>query len=103
MAVVTVSPTTIKPDQYEEFVAHIRKVKGIIEKNGAKNVRLLAGLVAGEATESFVFTSEADDFAAAGAIMDKSLADPEIVALMSTGPESPLVGYQISMWVDVPL
>jgi hypothetical protein len=103
MAVVTVAPTTIKPDRYEDYLEVVRKAKAVVEKNGGKNVRVLAGMVAGEATGSFVFISEADDFAAAGAQLDKNLADPTMVALMSTGPASPLARFQVSMWVDVPL
>ena len=66
-------------------------------------MRALAGLVAGEATGSFVFTYEADDFAAYGAVQGKVLADPEIRPLMSTGSASPTAGYQTTLWVDVPL
>jgi hypothetical protein len=60
-------------------------------------------MVAGEATGSFVFTSEAADFASAGAAVDKAITDPEIVAMMSTGPASPIATTQTSMWLDVPL
>jgi hypothetical protein len=105
MAVVSATTLTVKPDRYEDFVADCRKTKAIMEKNGAANVRLLAGLVSGEATGSFVFTYDANDFGAAGAILDKFLADPEGLALISstntiTGATA---GFQSSMWVDVPL
>jgi hypothetical protein len=103
MAVLTASQTTIKPDRYEDYLDVCRKAKTLTEKHGAKNVRLLAALVAGEATGSFIFVSEADDFAAAGAVLDKALSDPEMRTLLSTGTASPYAGYQISQWVDVPL
>jgi hypothetical protein len=103
MAVVTVATVTVKPDQFEEFVENARKGKAINEKHGAKNVRLLAGLVAGEATGSFAYILEADDFAAFGAVLDKILADPEMRPIMSTGSTSPTASYQTTLWVDVPL
>jgi hypothetical protein len=104
MAVVTVATTTVKPDRYEEYVEQVaRKAKAINEKNGAKNVRLLAGLVAGQATGSLVFISENDDWAAMGATFDKNLADPELIAMLSTGEGSPVASYQVTQWVDVPL
>jgi hypothetical protein len=104
MAVVQVTTLTVKPDRYQEYVDQVaRKAKAIIEKSGGKNVRLLAGLVAGEATGTMAFTVEADDFSSYGAIWDRLLADPELVALMSTGSASPTAAYQTSLWVDVPL
>jgi hypothetical protein len=103
MAVVTVATTTVKPDRYAEYVEQMRTMKAINEKNGAKNVRVLAGLVAGAATGTFVWISEADDFAAAGAVIDKTLADPEVQKMMSTGTASPVANYQTTMWVDLPL
>ena len=103
MAVLSASTIIVKPDRYQDFVENSRKGKAIIEKSGGKNVRLLAGLVAGEATGSFVFTFEADDFADYGVVMGKTMADPEIRSVMSTGTASPTAGYQTSLWVDVPL
>ena len=103
MAVVTVSTLTVKPDRFEEYLDLARKAKAIEEKCGGKNVRLLAALVAGEATGSLVFIYEADDFAANGAVGDKFFADPEAVAMMSTGTASPVASYQVTQWVDVPL
>ena len=82
-----------------------RKSKAILEKSGAKNVRLLAALVAGEATGSFVMTCEADDFAGVGAVLDKFLADPAGMALISSSnsADGPTAGFQGALWVDVPL
>jgi hypothetical protein len=74
-----------------------------VEKHGGKNVRLLAGLVAGQQTGSLAFTFEADDFGGYGAYLDKALADPQIGELMSTGDASPMAGFQTTLWVDVPL
>ena len=77
MAVVSVTTLMVKPDRLEDFLDTARKSKAILEKHGGRNIRLLAALVAGEATGSFVTTCESDDFAASGALLDKFLADPE--------------------------
>ncbi len=105
MAVVHVSTTTVKPDGYEAYLELNRKSKAIIEKCGGKNIRLLAALVAGEATGSFVFTFEADDFAAWGAVGDKFFADPEGQALAASANSGvgPISSQQQTVWVDVPL
>jgi hypothetical protein len=76
MAVVSVTTFTAKPDRFEDAVADVRKVKAIFEKLGARNVRLLAALVAGEATGGLASTFEADDFASQGALQDKVLCRP---------------------------
>jgi hypothetical protein len=105
MAVVSVTTFTAKPDRFEDAIADTRRVKAVIEKCGGKNVRVLAGLVAGEATGSLAFVYEADDFAAQGAVQDKFFADPEGLALtQSTGTSAgPVAGFQGALYVDVPL
>lgn len=103
MAVVGVTTVTVKPDRFEDYLDLARKAKVIVEKCGGKNVRLLTAMVAGEATGSFAFIEEADDFAAMGEALDKFMADPEAVGVMSTGTASPIANYQITFWVDVPL
>ena len=105
MTVLSVTTLTIKPDRYEEFVATTKKSKSILEKCGAKNVRLVAGMSAGLASGSLVLTHEADDFAASGVIMDKFLSDKEGLALMmETGTSvSPVASWQSSTWVEVEL
>jgi hypothetical protein len=105
MAVLGVVTSTVKPDRYEDFIDLNRKVKMVVERAGVKNVKLRAGLIAGQATGSFVFTIEADDFAAYGAAIDKYLADPEgqlVQSLLGTSA-SPIAELQYPLWVDVPL
>jgi hypothetical protein len=58
----------------------MRTCKAIVERHGARNVRLLSAVVAGEATGTMAFVIEADDFAHIGAITDKFMADPASVA-----------------------
>ena len=105
MAVVQVSTTTIKPDRFEDYVEFSRQVKTAVETAGGKNVRLLAALVAGEATGSLAFIVETDDFSAFGAAWDNFLADAEGSAQLSTlnTTAGPIAAYQTTVWVDVPL
>ena len=104
MAVAGVTTLQIKPDRMEDYLEQVaRKAKPILEKYGARGCRVLSAVVAGEATGSVVFSCEGDDFAAAGGLMDKLMADPEGAALMSTGAAGPVAGYQTTFWVDIPL
>ena len=76
-----------------------------MEKHGAKNFRLLAALVAGEATGSLARLYESDDFASSGAGQDNFFSDPDGMALMAkaTSSASPNASYQSTLWLDVPL
>jgi hypothetical protein len=104
VAVVTASVVALKPGRFQDYVDEVaRPAKAASEKAGVKNHRLLAGLVAGEQTGMVVISTEADDFASAGAASDKAFADPVIRKAMSLGDDSPMAGYQISQWVEVPL
>ena len=103
MAVVSVTTETVKPDRFEDYLDLTRKANALVEKHGGRNCRLLAALVAGEQTGTFAFISEADDFAASGAVLDKFMVDPEGVAMMMLGDANPVASYQVTTWVDVPL
>jgi hypothetical protein len=103
MAVVTTTILQVKPDRFEEWLDMTRKIKPMMEKAGAKNIRVLAGLVAGQQTGTVVFTSEADDFAGAGSMLDQAFADPEIQKALTLGDASPIAGWQTSQFIDVPL
>jgi hypothetical protein len=104
MTVLSVTTLTIKPDRYEEFLASTKKTKSLLEKHGAKHVRLIVGM-SGQSSGSFVLTHEADDFTDAGRITDKFLADPEGLAVtMESGTaEGAVVSWQPSTWVEIPL
>lgn len=106
MTVISATTLTVKPDRYEDFVALSKKSKAILEKCGAKNVRLMAALIAGEATGSFVLTSEADDFGTSGAVLDKFLADPDGSASLrehQIGEAGPVASFQASQWIEIPI
>ena len=81
----------------------IQLVTPIMEKAGAKNIRVLVGLVAGQQTGTVVVTQENDDFAAAGAGLDRAFADPDIQKALALGEGNPMAGWQTSMYLDVPL
>ena len=104
MTVLSVTALTIKPDRYEDFLATTKKSKSILEKSGAKNVRLIVGM-SGQSSGSFVLTHEADDFTDAGRVLDKFLADPEgLAVMMETGTEGgPTASWQTSTWVEIEL
>jgi hypothetical protein len=103
MAVVTTTIVQVKPDRFQEWLDVMRKVKPIMEMAGAKDIRVLVGLVAGEATGTIVLTSEADGFGATGAMLDKVFADPEIQKALALGEGNPISGWQTSQFIDVPL
>jgi hypothetical protein len=105
VAVVSVATLNVKPDRYEDFLETTRKAKTVLEKCGARNVRLMAALTAGEASGSLAMSWEADDFGSQGAVLDKFVADPEGLELfMATNTTAgPTAGFQSSIWVDVPL
>jgi len=105
MTVVSVTALTVKPDRYEDFLAMTRKTKAIMERCGAKNIRLLAGITAGEASGTLALSAEYDDFTDAGRALDKFLADAEGLALMtqSNSAAGPTASWQGSSWIEVPL
>jgi len=101
MAVVLVSTLTIKPDRMEDYVELARRFKASAEKHGARNVRLLAAVVAGEATGTLAFLSEYDDFAASGGVADRVYADPVRMLRTTSTSDSPVASFQMSQWVDI--
>ena len=104
MTVLSVTTLTVKPDRYEDFLASAQKSKSLLEKHGAKNVRLIVSM-SGELSGSFALTHEADDFTDAGRITDKFLADPEGLAVtMESGTAAgPAASWHPSTWVEIPL
>jgi len=67
---------------------------------------VLTAVVAGQATGTMAFISEADDFAASGAVADKFLADPEGLAVRSsmTSTAGWVAGaYQTAFWAEIPI
>jgi hypothetical protein len=103
MTVVGTTIVQVKPDRFQEWLDQVRKAKVVMEQAGAKNVRVLVGLVAGQATGTIVVTSETDDFAGAGTVMDKAIANPEMQQILMIGDASPMAGFQTSYFLEGPL
>jgi hypothetical protein len=81
MAVAFPSTFSVKPDRLADWLEPARMSKPAWEKAGGKNIRVLAGLVAGQATGSRVWIVEADDFAAGGdAPINRGSASPRCPA-----------------------
>ena len=90
MAVVSVATMTLQPGGYAAFTELHKKSKAILERCGAKNVRLLGTLVAGQASASIAMSWEADNYSAYGAVMDIG------------SPDNPIASFQSSLWTDIP-
>ena len=95
MAVTQVVTLTLKPDGYQAFLEQHSKAKAVLERCGARNVRLMGTILAGEATGTLAVTFEADDHASIGAVTDKLLADPDGMALLMTtnSASGPIASY----------
>lgn len=101
MTVLSATTLTVKLDRYEDFLASAQNSKSLLEKHGAKNVRLIVSM-SGELSASFTLTHEADDFTDAGRIKDKFLADQEGLSVMteSGSAAGPAVNWHPATWVE---
>jgi hypothetical protein len=100
MAVISVATITVAPGRWDEFVDGSRKAKAILEKLGAKNVRLLGELAGAVGSSAVHSTFEADDLASLGKVMDSIYADPDMLALMQNGTA---VSWTSSILGEIPL
>src|SRR5262245_58676304 len=103
MAVISVTTLTLKPDKYEEWIKTTSSSKAVLERHGAKNVRAMGTILAGEQTATVAITWEADNYAAYGAVMDKFLEDQEGMALLmnANSASGPVAAFQSSIWSDI--
>jgi len=99
MAVISVATLTIG-DSWEAFLESNKKAKAILERYGAKNVRLLAPVAGAETSGTFHSTCVADDLATLGKILDSIYADPDMLALMQSGASS---SWTSSILGEIPL
>ena len=103
MAVMSVAILTVKPGRYEDFLKQQRMAEALLKNAGAKNLRLVVGLTAGEASGSMVTTWEADDFTEYGRVTDAFFGGGGAELLMElSSADSPIAGWQGSTYVDVP-
>jgi hypothetical protein len=103
MAIVNVTNVTVKPGRYDDFLKQQRVTEALLKNAGAQNVRLVAGLVAGEASGSVAVSFEADDFKAHGKVMDAFFAGGGAELMQSISAEdSPIASWQSALYIDVP-
>ncbi len=101
MTVISVTTLPTQPGTpWAETLAGHKTAKTILERLGAKNVRLLVSLVGATPVGTAHSVFEADDNAALGKITDAIYTDPEMLELMNAGGSSP---WTTSVLVDVPL
>ena len=103
MAVMSVTVLTVKPGRYEDFLKEQEKSDALLKKAGAKNLRLVAALSAGEASGSVVAAFEADDWTAYGKVVDAFFASGGDAVMNDISAEdSPIARWQSSIYVDIP-
>jgi len=100
MAVVSVTTLTVVADRWDQFIDDNKKSKAILERHGAKKVRLLAEVAGSVPSGTLHLTWEAADMAGLGKIMDSVFADPDILAMMQSGAT---VSWTGSIMGDIPL
>jgi hypothetical protein len=100
MAVINVTTLTVAPDRWEQFIGDNKKSKAILERHGAKAVRLLAEVAGSVPSGTVHMTFEADNLAALGKILDSVYADPDILAMMQSGVA---VSWTSSILGDIPV
>ena len=102
MTVMNVATLTVQRPGWDLMMENSKKAKVILEKHGAKNVRLLGPVEGGGPSGTVHSFFEADDLAAAGKVLDDAIhADPEMIPLMQTGAET--TSHVSSLLTDVPL
>ena len=84
MAVISVTTLTVGPD-WDKFLEDQKKAKAILERHGARNVRLLAEVAGATPSGTMHSTFEAENLESLGRITDAVFADAEILAMMQNG------------------
>jgi len=100
MAVIAASTMTLRPGAYPAFLEFHGKAKPVLERCGARNIRLMGSIGGGDAAGALAVSFEFDDYASYGKFMDAMLADPDGMAmLVSIGTdENPIASFQQSVW-----
>jgi hypothetical protein len=103
MAVMNVTVLTIKPGRMEDYLASCDRSDAMLEKAGAKNLRLMATLTAGPESGVVISTWEADTFTDLGQVTDTFFANGGAELMAETGAEdSPIASWANSIVVDIP-
>jgi hypothetical protein len=105
MSVVQTTVSRAKPGRRHDVIALAVEAAKLFERHGAGESRLLSAGLAGEATGSWIFTTEFANGEAWGAWSDRLNADSETEALLDrvTDDTSPIVMESTSIGIDIPL
>lgn len=87
---------------HTDFLAGQSATDEILTKAGAKNLRLIAAMSAGEASGSVVATWEADDWEAFGKVTNNFFNHGGAEVMEGVGTvDSPVASWQTSTYMDV--
>ncbi len=101
MTVVNTTTLTFTAGGWDKLVEDVTKSKAILERHGAKNVRLLVPVSGPMGAGTAVTTLEADTHADMGKIMDAIFADPDMIAMMMSTEGA--TSWTASTFIDIPL
>ena len=95
----------VVPGRYEDFLAQAVEVTKLYERLGAQEVRLGAAMSAGEASNTWAFSSEFDNAETYGAFVDAASTDGEFQSLLFRlrGADTPAIIEQQSLAVEIDL
>jgi sugar phosphate isomerase/epimerase len=83
-----VALTTIQPRpgvQWDDVQKQLKKACDLARKHGAENVTVLVTMIGGQATNTIVVLSSAEDWARYGKVQQAFLDDPKTQAVMQEG------------------
>src|SRR5438105_8175377 len=105
MTVVSAYVGKLKPGQLDRAIELGQLAKKVLEKDGAKDVRMLGTALGAESYGSTVFSTEHENYAAFGAFYDRIMNDDELLSLMhqAEGPTSPYVMTMLTTAIELPL
>ncbi len=105
MSLVQTTVTSAKPGRRHDAIAVALEASKLLERHGADDNRLLMAQMAGEVTNTHVFTTEFENGEAWGAFTDSLLGDAELEALMTRieRDDSPAMVLSSSIGNEIPL
>jgi hypothetical protein len=105
MTVTSSTQSIVNPGRLQDAVALAGQAAKLLERHGASDVRLLAAIIAGEATGTLDLESEYPDVEGWGASSDSMVGDTELQQLMDVarGPNSPVHIVNQVLTSDIPL
>jgi hypothetical protein len=105
VTVVNVYTAVPKPGRYEDALEMNRASKKLLERHGAKDIRISAAVVAGAGYGSIINSCELDDMEAWGAFYDAVMADEEIQRMLAQvqGTNTPYATQSMGVATEIPL